>query len=51
MKSLPVVDNSQIEGNISDVYIGPSFYFMRKKGKLFVIVSLAFTLHYSKLFS
>ena len=36
---LPVVDNTHMEGTVSQIcYIGPSFYFMIKNGKLFVIV-------------
>ena len=49
MKSLPVVDNTQMEGTVSQICdIAPSFYFMIKKGKLFVIVFLTFTLHLIK---
>ena len=39
MNFLPVVDNTHMEGTVSQIFdIGPSFYFMIKNGKLFVIV-------------
>ena len=51
MKSLPVVDNTQMKGTVSQIFdISPSFYFMIKNGKLFVIVFLTFTLHLIKRF-
>ena len=50
MKFIPVVDNSQMEGTVSRIfYIAPSFYFMIKNGKHFVIAFLTFTLHLKKL--
>ena len=49
MNFLPVVDNTHMEGTVSQMcYIGPSFDFMIKNGKLFVIVFLTFTLHFIK---
>ena len=49
MKCIPVVDNSQIEATMSQIfYIAPSFYFMLKNGKHFVIAFLTFTLHLKK---
>ena len=46
---LPVVDNTQMEGTVSQVlYIGPSFDFMLKNGKLYVIAFLTFTVHFIK---
>ena len=49
MKFLPVVNNIQMEGPLSQIFdIGPSFYFMIKNGKLFVIVFLTFTLYFIK---
>ena len=41
MKFLPVVDNTQMEEMVSQIFdIGPSFYFMIKNGKLLVIFFL-----------
>ena len=38
-----------MEGTVSQIfYIAPSFYFMIKNGKLFVIVFLTFTHHFIK---
>ena len=49
MKFLSVVDNTHMEGTVSQIFdIGPSFYFMIKNGKLSVIVFLTFTLHFIK---
>ena len=49
MKFLPVVDNIQMEGIISQIfYIGPSLYFMIKNRIFFVIVFLTFTLYFLK---
>ena len=46
MTFLPVVDNTQMEGNVYHIFdIAPIFHFMIKNGKLFVIVFLTFTLH------
>ena len=48
-KFLPVVDNTQMEGTVSQIFdIAPRFYFMVKNGKLFVIDLLTFTLHLIK---
>ena len=47
MNFLPVVDNIQMEGTIPRIfYVGPSFYFMIKIRKLFVIVFFTFTLYF-----
>ena len=47
---LPVVDNTQMEGTVSQIlYIGPSFDFMIQNGKLFVIAFLTFIVHFIKL--
>ena len=44
VKFLPVVNNSQMEGTVSQSCdIAPSFYLMVKNGKIFVIVFLTFT--------
>ena len=49
MKFLPVVDNIQMEGTVSQIFdIGPSFYFMIKNGKHFVTVFFIFTLYFIK---
>ena len=49
MRLLPVGHNTQMEGTVSQIFdIAPSFYFMIKHGKLFVIVFLTFTLHFIK---
>ena len=49
MTFLPLVDNTQIEGTVSQIFDkGPSFYFMIKNGKLFVIFLLTFILHFIK---
>ena len=49
MKFLPVVDNTQMEETVSQIFdIGPSFYFMIKNGKLLVIFFLTFILHFIK---
>ena len=49
MKLLPVVDNTHMEGTVSQSFdTCPSFDFMIKNGKLFVIVFLTFTLHFIK---
>ena len=49
MMFLPVVYNTQMEGTVSQIsYIGPSFDFMIKNGKLFVIVFLTFIVHFIK---
>ena len=49
MKFLLVVDNTQMEGTVSQIFdIGHSFDFMIKNGKLFVIALLAFTVHIIK---
>ena len=46
MKFLIVVDNIQMEGTVSQIfYIGLSFDFMIKNGKLFVIAFLTFIVH------
>ena len=43
MKFLPAVDNTQMEGTVSQIfYIGSSFDFMIKNGKLYVIAFLTF---------
>ena len=45
MKFLPFVDNTHMEGTISQIFdIGPSFDFMIKNGKPFVIIFLTFTI-------
>ena len=47
MKLLPAVDNTQMEGTVSQIfYIGTSFDFMIKNGKLYVIVFLTFIVHF-----
>ena len=47
---LPVVDNRHMEGTVSQIFDkAPSFYFMIKNGKLFVIVFFIFTLHLKKM--
>ena len=39
MKLLQLVDNTQMEGTVSQIFDkGPSFYFMIENGELFVIV-------------
>ena len=44
MKFLPVGHNTHMEGTVSQIVdIGPSFDFIIKKRKLFVIVFLTFT--------
>ena len=49
MKLLPLVYNTQMEGTVSQIFDkGPSFYFMEKNGKLFVIFLLTFVLHFIK---
>ena len=49
MKFLPLVDNTQMEGTVSQIVDkGPSFYSMKKNGKLFVIFFLTFVLHLIK---
>ena len=49
MKFSPVVNNTLMEGTVSQIfYIGPSFYFMIKNGKLFVIAFLTFSIHFIK---
>ena len=49
MQFLPVVDNTYMEGTVSQIFdIGPSFYFVIKNGKLFVIAFLTFTLYFIK---
>ena len=49
MKFTPVVDNTLMEGSVSQIfYIGPSFYFMIKNGKLFVIFFLTISIHFIK---
>ena len=49
MKILLIVDNTQMEGTVSQIFdIGPSFDFMIKNGKLFVIAFLAFTVRIIK---
>ena len=49
MTILPVVDNTHMEGTVSQIFdIGPSFYFMIKNGKLFVIAFLTFKLYFIK---
>ena len=49
MTILPVVDNTHMEGKVSQIFdIGPSFYFMIKNGKLFVIAFLTFKLYFIK---
>ena len=49
MQFLLVVDNTQIEGTVSHIVdIGPSFDFMTKNGKLFIIAFLTFTVHIMK---
>ena len=49
MRFLPFVDNTHMEGSVSQIFdIGPSFDFMIKNGKLFVIDFLTFTLHFIK---
>ena len=46
MEFSPVVDIIQIEGTVSQIcYMWPSFYFMIKNGKLFVIVFLTVIFH------
>ena len=46
---MTLVDNTQMEGTVSQVLDkGPSFYFMIKNGKLFVIFLLTFILHFIK---
>ena len=45
-----VVDNTQMEGKVSQIFdIGPSFDFMIKNGKLFVIAFWGITIHIIKL--
>ena len=49
MKFLPVGHNIHSEGKVSEIFgIGPSFDFMIKNGKPFVIVFLTFTFHFIK---
>ena len=49
VKLLPVINNSHMEGTVSQIfYIAPSFYFMIKNGKIVVIMFLTFTLHFKK---
>ena len=49
MKFLLLVDNTQTEGTVSQIFdIGPSFDFMITNGKLFVIAFSAFTVHIIK---
>ena len=45
MKLSPVVNNTLMERTVSQIfYIGPSFYFIIKNGKLFVIFFLTFSI-------
>ena len=49
MEFVPVVDNIQMEGTVSQIFdIGHSFYFAMKNGKHFVTVFLIFTLYFIK---
>ena len=49
MKFLRFVDYTYMEGTVSQIFdIGPSFGFIKKNGKPFVIVFLTFTLHFIK---
>ena len=49
MTFLPVVNSTQIEGTVSQIFdIGPSFYFLIKNGKLFVISFFTFILYLIK---
>ena len=49
MKFLPVGHDTHMEGRVSQIVdIRPSFNFIIKNGKLFVIVFLRFTFHFIK---
>ena len=49
MNFLPAVDNTQMEGTVSQIfYMGPSFDFMIKNGKLYAIAFLTFIVHFIK---
>ena len=49
VRLLPVVDSTQMEGTVSQIFdIGPSFYFMIKNGKLFVMFFITFILELIK---